>query len=34
MHKVVLGDILYHSSYVEIKNIDLSKCRGGKDFGK
>ena len=25
---------LYHSSYIEVKNIDLSLCLPGKDFGK
>gem|GEM_PF-3299230 len=26
--------ILYHGSNVEIKSIDLSKCRPYKDFGR
>lgn len=33
MRKLQVGDILYHASYVEIPNIDLSKCSDGKDFG-
>ena len=33
MHKLKTGDILYHASYAEIKNIDLNKCSKGKDFG-
>ncbi len=28
------GIDLYHSSYIEVKNIDLSLCLPGKDFGK
>ena len=28
------GMHLYHSSYIEVKNIDLSLCLPGKDFGK
>jgi len=26
--------ILYHGSYMEIKQIDLSKCEPYKDFGQ
>ena len=33
MRKLQVGDTLYHASYVEIRNIDLSKCSDGKDFG-
>ena len=25
---------VYHGSYMEVKNPDLSKCKNGKDFGK
>ena len=28
------GIILYHGSYTEVKNIDLSLCSAGKDFGR
>lgn len=28
------GMLLFHASYVAIENIDLSKCMGGKDFGR
>jgi len=28
------GFILYHASYMEVVNIDLSKCSPGLDFGK
>lgn len=28
------GDLLYHTSYLEIRNIDLSKGKRGLDFGK
>lgn len=34
MGKLKSGFLLYHGSYTEIKNIDLSKCIEGKDFGK
>ena len=33
MHKLIQGDILYHASYTEIKEISLAKCSKGKDFG-
>ena len=26
--------ILYHGSYIEVSQIDLSKCKYGLDFGK
>jgi len=28
------GMLLFHGSYVPVENIDLSKCFGGKDFGR
>lgn len=28
------GMILYHGSYTEVSEIDLSKCRAGLDFGQ
>ena len=28
------GMMLYHGSYTPVKNIDLTKCAAGKDFGK
>ncbi len=28
------GMMLYHASYTEIRNIDLTKCEPSKDFGK
>ena len=33
MHKLEIGDIVYHASYIKIEKIDLSKCSDGKDFG-
>ena len=32
--KLKEGDLLYHGSYTAIRQIDLSKCADGKDFGK
>ena len=34
MHRLNKGDILYHASYIEIKEINLTKCSDGKDFGR
>ena len=34
MLKLNKGDILYHASYTEIKNIEISLCSKGKDFGQ
>ncbi len=34
MEKISVGMLLYHGSYMEIKNIALSECVAGKDFGK
>lgn len=28
------GMLLYHGSFIEVCNVDLRKCRSGKDFGK
>ena len=28
------GMTLYHGSYIEVTNPDLSRCRDGKDFGR
>lgn len=28
------GMLLYHGSYVPVKNIDLNMCAQGKDFGR
>ena len=33
MHKLNKGDILYHVSYTEIREINLARCSKGKDFG-
>lgn len=34
MIRIPQNGILYHGSYTEVSQIDLSKCRGGLDFGK
>lgn len=34
MKRLENGMLLYHGSYAEVKNIDLSRCRAGRDFGK
>ena len=34
MPRINEGDILYHASYTKVENIDLSKCRQARDFGK
>ncbi len=34
MIRLTDGKILYHGSYTEVSDIDLSKCRAGLDFGK
>lgn len=34
MERIKSGMLLYHGSYAEIQNIDLSQCIEGKDFGK
>ena len=34
MIKLPEDGILYHGSYTEVSQIDLSKCRYGLDFGK
>ncbi len=28
------GMLLYHGSYTEVRDIDLSRCNEGLDFGK
>lgn len=28
------GMLLYHGSYAKVENIDLKKCKQGKDFGR
>ena len=28
------GMLLYHGSYTEVPNIELEKCKTGKDFGR
>lgn len=33
MQKLTDGILLYHGSYMEVSNIDLSKCKHGLDFG-
>lgn len=33
MQKLADGILLYHGSYMEVPNIDLSKCKSGLDFG-
>jgi len=34
MEKLKAGILLYHGSYAEIKEVELSECLAGKDFGK
>lgn len=34
MIRLPKNGLLYHGSYVEIKDIDLGKCQNGLDFGK
>ncbi len=34
MKELEIGMLLYHGSYAEIKDIQLSECASGKDFGK
>ncbi len=34
MLKLYDGMLLYHGSYMEVKEIDLGRCEEGKDFGK
>lgn len=34
MIRIPQNGILYHGSYTEVSQIDLSKCRGWLDFGK
>ena len=34
MTRIPDDGVLYHGSYCEVSNIDLSKCRKGLDFGK
>jgi hypothetical protein len=33
MQKLTDGILLYHGSYMEVPNIDLTKCKKGLDFG-
>lgn len=33
MQKLTDGILLYHGNYMEVSNIDLSKCKHGLDFG-
>ncbi len=34
MKNELKNTIVYHGSYMEVQNPDLSKCKAGKDFGK
>ena len=34
MIRLPKNGLLYHGSYVEIKDIELGKCQNGLDFGK